>query len=288
MVMVRILTIADLRLYAISMPFRSSKKPVCCTVDLETAEEKLGSICEIGVVWFDEAGIPIDEYGELVSLPEGFSFDPDFVKFHGITAEDVAGCRSMGEIMNDLAPKLEGLPILAHNSDFEQSHLDALEQFYPGVRVPDRSQYVDTLRLSRYFEWEEAGHKLSDVCERYGVAYDTGRAHRALYDSQVLGAWFFEFVARHYNNSIEYALAKYFDMEEHVGSYEWWKTKRGQMPPSSKQEKFVLNLLRDVRLSVDEVSSAATREQYSMLIEIGLEREKTGIWDIQYEQIASV
>lgn len=87
--------------------------------------------------------------------------------------------------MHQLAGRLEGARFVAHNAPFDLGFVrKAADQ--AGVDLPIE-QPLCTLRLSRALDPERTmSHKLTDVCERYGVSLD--RPHDALADAEATAA----------------------------------------------------------------------------------------------------
>ena len=248
-----------------------------CTMDIETASRQDGSICELAVIWRDGQGSQLGECETLVRLPPEHHFDPEFSQFHGITSDMTADSPDMSQVMAELGPCLEGVKILAHNSHFEYQHFQGLQESFPRLWVPAEAQFVDTLRISRYTYWQEGRHKLVDVVSRYGIDFDCDKAHRAMYDVQVLDTWFREYASRHHGGDFAGALADYASRPADEGSYEWWKARTPPSPPSEKQVAFVQSLADQGYLSPEEVEAAPhTKPAYSDLIDQAISRRDGG------------
>ena len=243
------------------------------SLDIETASKKQGSICEIAVVWRDAQGEKLGEYDTLVSLPQGFGFSSEFSQYHGITKKMTNGFPDMQTIMSQLAPCLRQVKILSHNSDFEADHLEALRDVFPGIEIPLRTQYVDTLRISRYTYPKESSHKLGDLAERYGIAYSDSKSHRALHDAKVLDEWFLTYVDNYFDGDCQAALDNYRRRPQTEGSYEWWRDRQPPKEASAKQIGFVESLQNNGYLSDREVNATdRTMGEYSKLIDRGVKR----------------
>ncbi len=252
-----------------------------CALDLETASEKPGSICEIAVVFYGADGTVLSQNGEfssLVDLPEGFRFSSEFSKLHGITSADVRGRPQLPEIMQQLRPRLQDIRIVAHNAGFDFKHLAAARQIYPELWVPSSSQFVDTLRISRYSNPSLAKHKLQDFARQYGAKYNPQKAHSALYDAQVLAEAFSRYVQATFAGDFAKAFHKYDSLPAAVGSYKWWKHKKGShVQPTHRQREYVQALVEQGYLSSQEVASAFnTKKAYSKLIERAQARKTRG------------
>ena len=257
-----------------SKPLKT-KNAEWCVMDVETASDEWGSICEIAIIWRDQRGKYLDQYETVTSLPPGYVFEQDKTDLHNISEEDTEGYPNMLEVMRYLKSSLEDVKILAQNSEFEYKHLKGLKNPYPKIWVPDESWFLDTLRMSRYTYPREDKHKLENLITRYGIELDSSEQHRALYDAELLDQWFLEFVERHYDGDYEDAFIDYDQRDPQEGTYQWWKQK---VPPTDAQADFVMVLNQQKYLSEEEIDSADyTKWAYSALIETAVDRRSRGV-----------
>lgn len=92
-------------------------------LDVETANNDWGSICQVGVVRVQDGNV-MESRSWLCQPPASVSEFAEFnIGIHGITATDVAGHPSIGEIMPAISDFIGGLPVLAHNAQFDMSAL---------------------------------------------------------------------------------------------------------------------------------------------------------------------
>ena len=104
-------------------------------IDFETANNERTSICSVGVVIVRNGEIA-DRFYSLVH-PE-----PDYylywnTRIHGLTQEDTAHAPVFSEVWKQVAPKIEGLPLVAHNKAFDEGCLKAVFRTYC-MDYPDR------------------------------------------------------------------------------------------------------------------------------------------------------
>lgn len=97
-------------------------------IDFETANNERTSICSVGVVIVRNGEIA-DRFYSLVH-PE-----PDYylywnTRIHGLTQEDTAHAPVFSEVWKQVAPKIEGLPLVAHNKAFDEGCLKAVFRTY--------------------------------------------------------------------------------------------------------------------------------------------------------------
>ena len=152
-------------------------------IDFEIANEQRTSVCSVGVVVV-RGGEIIDRFYSLVQPePEYYSYWN--TRVHGLTLEDTADAPVFPYVWEKVAPLIEGLPLVAHNSPFDESCLRAVFQVY---RM-DYPEYVFhcTCRASRrVFGAELPNHKLETVAARCG--YDLKHHHHALADAEACAA----------------------------------------------------------------------------------------------------
>lgn len=104
---------------------------VFAAIDVETAAKQAGSICQVGSVVFDEAGRPVEgRRRELLVRPPGNRYSPDFSKYHGIKPADTKEAPAWADAAAGIAEIVKGLPLVAHNVEYE------LEQFAAAEGTP--------------------------------------------------------------------------------------------------------------------------------------------------------
>ena len=98
---------------------------------------------------------------------------------HGLTAEDTNDALCFEEAWESIAPKLKDLPLVAHNSPFDEGCLKAAHEVYD-LAYPKYSFYC-TCRLSRKMYPFLVNHQLQTVAAHCG--YDLTRHHNAMADA---------------------------------------------------------------------------------------------------------
>lgn len=96
-------------------------------IDFETANQKRGSVCSVGLVKVS-GGIKVDEYYSLVN-PEDY-FDPFNIQIHGISEDMVKNAPSYPNMRKDMVDFIEGLPVVAHNAPFDTGVIRDANQKY--------------------------------------------------------------------------------------------------------------------------------------------------------------
>jgi DNA polymerase-3 subunit epsilon len=103
---------------------------------------------------------------------------------HGLCREDTEEAPVFPKVWAQIAPLIEGLPLVAHNSPFDEGCLKAVFRVYQ-MDYPDYKFY-DTLRASRRILPELENHQLQTVASACG--YYLKAHHHALADAEACAA----------------------------------------------------------------------------------------------------
>lgn len=148
-------------------------------IDFETANECRSSVCSVGVVIVREGSI-VDRFYSLIN-PEPCYYKWFCSQVHGLSEDDTCNAPVFPEVWKQIAPRIEGLPLVAHNARFDEGCLKAAFQTYQ-MDYPDY-RFYDTLTASRtYFGRSLENHQLHTVAAACG--YDLTRHHHALADAE--------------------------------------------------------------------------------------------------------
>ncbi|MDR0404100.1 MAG: 3'-5' exonuclease [Treponema sp.] len=151
------------------------------TIDFETAKYSRESACSAGLVKFVN-GKAADSFYSLIRPPSLY-IRPDFTDIHGLTVDDVRDAPNFAEVWNNgIRPFIGGLPLAAHNANFDMGVLRAALEWYD-LPVPPL-KYFCTLRLARSAWPELESHALTALSRHFGIVYD---AHNALEDARTCG-----------------------------------------------------------------------------------------------------
>ena len=152
-------------------------------IDFETANRHASSVCSVGVVIVRDGEIKEKIYRLIHPVPNYYS--DGNVLVHGLTREDTDSADTFPEVWAEIAPKIDGLPLVAHFSRFDEGCLKAafarFEMTYPGYRF-----YCTCNGSRRYFGKTLPNHKLPTVAARCG--YDLSNHHHALADAEACAA----------------------------------------------------------------------------------------------------
>jgi len=147
-------------------------------IDFETANRERTSVCSVGIVIVRE-GKPVENIYRLIH-PYPDYYDPFCTRVHGLTLRDTEGAPSFPDVWTEIAPRLEGLPLVAHNSPFDEGCLKAVFAHY-GMPYP-YAPFLCTLRASRRLLKNLPDHRLPTVSQVCG--YDLQAHHHALADAE--------------------------------------------------------------------------------------------------------
>jgi DNA polymerase-3 subunit epsilon len=150
------------------------------SLDVETANASLASICQVGIVRFENGRIA-DKWSSLVD-PEDF-FDAMNVSIHGIDEDDVDGAPTFQQAFSDIARRISGQTVVTHTS-FDRSAISQACGSY-GLAPPDCT-WLDTARVARR-TWSDVAHSgygLDSLAQRFEIKF---KHHDALEDARAAG-----------------------------------------------------------------------------------------------------
>lgn len=148
-------------------------------IDFETANGKRTSVCSVGVVIVRDGEV-YDRVYELIRPRPNF-YNYWTTRIHGMTYEDTAEALDFPEVWADIAPRIEGLPLVAHNSPFDEGCLRAVYELYE-MSYPQSYHFYCTCRASRRMFPQLPNHQLHTVSAHCG--YDLTNHHHALADAE--------------------------------------------------------------------------------------------------------
>ena len=152
-------------------------------IDFETANEQPSSVCSVGIVIVRD-GCVADSYYSLIH-PEPEDYQWFCRQVPGLGPEDTDDAPVFPKVWENIAPLIEGLPLVAHNSRFDEGCLKAVFRVYQ-MDYPDY-EFHDTLAASRrHFGRRLPNHQLQTVAAACG--YDLVNHHHALADAEACAA----------------------------------------------------------------------------------------------------
>ncbi|MEZ3559328.1 MULTISPECIES: 3'-5' exonuclease [Bacteroidales] len=150
-------------------------------IDFETANGSRSSVCSVGIV-IVRGGEIVDKFYSLIRpYPNYYTHWTTAV--HGLTRGDTDDAPPFPEVWAQIGPKIEGLPLVAHNRPFDEGCLKAAFQAY-GMIYP-YYEFHCTLSASRRC-LRLPNHQLHTVAAECG--YDLHDHHHALADAEACAA----------------------------------------------------------------------------------------------------
>ena len=134
-------------------------------IDFETANEHRSSVCSVGVVIVRDGHIVDKTYRLIRPNPNFYRYWNTYV--HGLSSSDTDHAPVFPDVWKEISPRFAGLPLVAHNSPFDEGCLKAVFQSY-GMDYPDY-EFHCTCRAARHiFGKSLPDHKLPTVAARCG------------------------------------------------------------------------------------------------------------------------
>lgn len=148
-------------------------------IDFETANEHRSSVCSVGVVIVRDDHIVDKTYRLIRPNPNFYRYWNTYV--HGLSSSDTDHAPVFPDVWKEISPRFAGLPLVAHNSPFDEGCLKAVFQSY-GMDYPDYEFHCTCRAARRIFGKSLPDHKLPTVAARCG--FDLLRHHDALADAE--------------------------------------------------------------------------------------------------------
>lgn len=147
-------------------------------IDFETANNERSSVCSVGVVIVRDGEIT-DTFYSLIQ-PEPNYYNYWCRQVHGLSCADTDDAPVFPKVWAQIEPLIEGLPLVAHNSSFDEGCLKAVFRVYQ-MDYPDY-RFYDTLYASRRKLRSLPNHQLQTVAAACG--YSLENHHHALADAE--------------------------------------------------------------------------------------------------------
>ncbi|MDR1667905.1 MAG: 3'-5' exonuclease [Bacteroidales bacterium] len=152
-------------------------------IDFETANAEPSSVCSVGIVIIRNGQVADNIYRLIRPLPDYYSENNTSV--HGLTEKDTLHAPAFPDVWSEIAPKIAGLPLAAHNSRFDESCLHSAHQAY-GMSYPPY-RFICTRNAARkIFGRTLPDHRLPTVAAYCG--YTLKNHHHALADAEACAA----------------------------------------------------------------------------------------------------
>ncbi|MBO4371052.1 MAG: 3'-5' exonuclease [Paludibacteraceae bacterium] len=151
-------------------------------IDFETANNERSSVCSVGIVIVRGGEITDSFYSLIHPVPDYYNYWCS--EIHGLCHDDTDDAPGFPAVWAQIEPLINGLPLVAHNKQFDESCLKAVFKTY-GMDYPDY-EFYDTLYASRCKLPDLANHQLHTVAAACG--YELENHHHALADAEAC-AW---------------------------------------------------------------------------------------------------
>lgn len=148
-------------------------------IDFETANGNPCSICSIGIVVVRDGEITERFYRLVHPVPN--YYNQANVAVHGILPEDTEAADTFPEVWAEAVQLIEGLPLVAHWSRFDEGCLRAAHTRFE-MPYPNYKFYCTCMASRRVFGKSLPNHKLPTVARQCG--YNLEKHHHALADAE--------------------------------------------------------------------------------------------------------
>lgn len=152
-------------------------------IDFETANGNPCSVCSVGVVVVRNGRVTDKFYRLIHPVPNYYS--PTNVSVHGLNRTDTDEADTFPEVWAEVVQLIEGLPLVAHFSRFDEGCLKAAFRRFE-MPYPDYKFYCTCTASRKVFGSSLPNHKLPTVAKRCG--YDLDSHHHALCDAEAAAA----------------------------------------------------------------------------------------------------
>lgn len=150
------------------------------SLDVETANADMSSICQIGIVRFKN-GIAEEEWVSYVD-PESY-FDPVSTSIHGISQHTVRGAPTYKDVHETLCALLQNNVVVTHTA-FDRV---AIARACSRCNSPPLTcTWLDSARVARraWTQFSRVGYGLANVCKELQINF---KHHDALEDAKAAG-----------------------------------------------------------------------------------------------------
>lgn len=223
-------------------------------VDLETTglDPKRDKIIEIGAVKVERGRITA-EWETFVN--PGRKLPERIVELTGIRDEELAGAKSIREILPELLAFLGENVLLGHSVFFDFSFL---KKAAVNEKLSFERQGIDTLKIARKYLKDLESRSLGALCRHYGIPHS---AHRALGDARATTALY------------QKLAEEFYEKEEMAGEKSLFLPKpllyqaKRDTPLTIAQKEQLYKLLDRHKLIVDYEIESLTRSEASRRID---------------------
>lgn len=150
-------------------------------IDFETANFHSSSVCSVGIVIVRNGEVTDQFYSLIRPRPNFYCYRN--IDVHGLTKQDTDDERNFPEVWAEVSERLEGLPLVAHNSRFDEGCLRAAFGLWR-MDYPDYEFHCTLTASRRHLRLPNYQlHTVSAAC-----GFDLENHHHALADAEACGA----------------------------------------------------------------------------------------------------
>ncbi|HTO37738.1 MAG TPA: 3'-5' exonuclease [Brumimicrobium sp.] len=147
-------------------------------IDFETANQHRSSVCSVGLVFVSENKI-IDSFYKLIKPNPNF-YCSWATEIHGINSWDTDNEFEFPQVWTEINARIKGLPLVAHNSAFDEGCLKAALSTY-GLEL-HKNEFFCTYRAAKKSFPGLPNYKLNTVSKHVGFHLENH--HNALADAE--------------------------------------------------------------------------------------------------------
>lgn len=149
-------------------------------LDVETANPDMSSICQIGIVHFEDGKV-VDSWSSLVD-PKDY-FDDMNVSIHGIEEVDVHGAPDFRQASAEVAKRIAGQVVAIHTA-FDRNAITRASLKH--AVEPPECFWLNTASVARraWPEVAQKGYGLSALSKKFGIEFEH---HNAVEDARAAG-----------------------------------------------------------------------------------------------------
>ncbi|MCE9568962.1 MAG: hypothetical protein K8R10_02970 [Rhodocyclales bacterium] len=149
-------------------------------LDVETANPDMSSICQIGIVRFED-GVPVETWSSLVN-PKDY-FDEMNVSIHGIESDDVRGAPDFKQLSPELNQRVGGRVVAIHTA-FDRNAITQAASRHGAM--PPECSWLNTASVARraWPEVAQKGYGLGPLATKLGITFEH---HDAAEDARAAG-----------------------------------------------------------------------------------------------------
>ena len=149
-------------------------------IDVETANARMRSICQIGIVVFEHGK---ELASDVVLINPGEEFDGINISIHGIDETHVVGAKTFPQIFPWLAEYARDQVVVCH-THFDRVAIAQAHNHHRLTAVPCR--WLDTAKVARraWPQFAQSGYGIRNLADSFGIPI---RHHDAVEDARTAG-----------------------------------------------------------------------------------------------------